>query len=183
MHKNIPNIFTFISNFDKKEILNLDKKIGIIFRNYERNYDKNKILELKEFCKKNRMSFYLANNPKLAITLDLDGVYIPSFNKSMSIRIFSKKKNFLILGSAHNISEIKNKENQGVEIIFLSPLFMTKDYLSELGILRFNILSKLSNRKIIALGGINKKNIKKLKITNAYGFSGISYFKDRFKND
>tara|TARA_Y100000992_G_scaffold241813_1_gene172710 strand:- start:173 stop:457 length:285 start_codon:yes stop_codon:yes gene_type:complete len=94
MHKNIPNIFTFISNFDKKEILNLDKKIGIIFRNYERNYDKNKILELKEFCKKNRMSFYLANNPKLAITLDLDGVYIPSFNKSMSIRIFSKKKIF-----------------------------------------------------------------------------------------
>ena len=26
------------------------------------------------------------------------------------------------------------------------------------------------------MGGINKKNINKIKITNAYGFSGISYF-------
>ena len=30
MHKKIPNIFTFISNFKKEEIEKLDKNIGII---------------------------------------------------------------------------------------------------------------------------------------------------------
>ena len=80
------------------------------------------------------------------------------------------------MGSAHNVTEIKVKEKQGAEVIFLSPLFKTKNYKNELGIIKFNMISKISKKKIIALGGINKKNIKKLKITNAYGFSGISYF-------
>lgn len=34
----------------------------------------------------------------------------------------------------------------------------------------------MSKKKIVALGGINKKNINNLKNTYAYGFSGISYF-------
>ena len=84
------------------------------------------------------------------------------------------------MGSAHNIYEIKQKEKQGIEILFLSPLFKTKNYKNELGIIKFNFLSHLSKKKIIALGGINKKNIKKLKLTNIYGFSGISYFLNNF---
>ena len=83
----------------------------------------------------------------------------------------------MILGSAHNIFEIRIKEKQNVEVIFLSPLFKTKDYKKSLDIIKFNILSQNTNKKVIALGGINKKNINKLKIANAYGFSGISYFK------
>ena len=177
MHKKIPNTFTFISNFKKEEILNLDKNVGIIFRNYEINHNRNKILELKHFCKSNKRKFYLANNIKLAVNLDLDGVYIPAFNKNLCIKKFNIKKKFLILGSAHNIFEIKIKEKQGVQVIFLSPLFKTKNYEKGLGIIKFNILSFLSTKKIIALCGINEKNINKIKITNTYGFSGISYFK------
>jgi len=176
MHKKIPNIFTFISDFKKEEILNLNKNIGIIFRNYREENNKYKILEIKDFCKANNRKFYLANNIKLAINLNLDGTYIPSFIKSLEIQNYSLKKEFLIMGSAHNIYEIKQKEKQGIKILFLSPLFKTKNYKNGLGIIKFNFLSRLSKKKIIALGGINKKNIKKLKIANIYGFSGISYF-------
>ena len=31
------------------------------------------------------------------------------------INSYSKKKNFLIIGSAHNLKEIKTKEKQGIE--------------------------------------------------------------------
>ena len=136
------------------------------------------ILKLKKLCKKKDQKLYLANHAKLAINLDLDGVYIPAFNKNFHFNKYKFKKNFLILGSAHNISEIKKKEKQGVEVIFLSPLFKTKNYKKCLEIIRFNSLSILTNTKIIALGGINKKNLKRLKMTNTYGFSGISYFKE-----
>ena len=179
MHKSVLNKFTFISNFKKEEILNIDKNVGIIFRNYETKYDKKKILELKQLCKIHKKKLYLANDLKLSINLNLDGVYIPSFNKSLSINKYSLRKDFLILGSAHNVSEIKIKEKQGINIIFLSPLFKTKHYKKTLGIIKFNLLSQITNKKVIALGGISKKNIKKLKITNASGFSGISYFKSR----
>ena len=114
---------------------------------------------------------------KLALNLNLDGVYIPSFNQDLNYCKYNLKKKFLILGSAHNIFEIRIKEKQNVEVIFLSPLFKTKDYKKSLDIIKFNILSQNTNKKVIALGGINKKNINKLKIANAYGFSGISYFK------
>jgi len=129
------------------------------------------------FCKANNRKLFIANNLKLALNLNLDGVYIPSFNQDLNYCKYNLKKKFLILGSAHNIFEIRIKEKQNVEVIFLSPLFKTKDYKKSLDIIKFNILSQNTNKKVIALGGINKKNINKLKIANAYGFSGISYFK------
>jgi len=176
MHKKIPSIFTFISEFNKEQILKYNKNIGIIFRNYNKKNKKDKILEIKKFCRKNKRQFYLANNLKLAINLNLDGAYIPSFNKTFDILKYKKRKAFLLLGSAHNIYEIKTKEKQGVEILFLSPIFKTKNYKQALRIIKFNFLAKMTKKKIIALGGINKKNINNLKNTNAYGFSGISYF-------
>ena len=180
MHKLIPNIFTFISSFKKEDILNLNKNIGIIFRNYEDKVNIKDILNLKHFCRINNRKLYLAKNIKLAINLDLDGVYIPAFYKKMTVNKFNVKKKFLFLGSAHNIYEIKEKEKQGVEVIFISPLFKTKEYKNNLGIIKFNILSRLTKKKIIALGGINRKNINTLKITNAYGYSGISFFSNKF---
>ena len=176
MHKKIPNIFTFISKFNKEQIMKLNHNIGIIFRNYNENIKKDKILEIKNFCKINNRQFYLANDLKLAINLNLDGAYIPAFNKNLDILKYNRRQHFLLLGSAHNIHEIKIKEKQGIEIIFLSPLFKTKNYKQALKVVKFNILAKNTKRKIIALGGINKKNFNHLKITNAYGYSGISYF-------
>ena len=67
----------------------------------------------------------------MAIKLDLDGAYIPSFNNKIKHLAFSYKKNFLIIGSAHNNKEIKIKERQKVEVLFLSSLFKNnKNYIS-----------------------------------------------------
>ena len=81
------------------------------------------------------------------------------------------------MGSAHNISEIKFKEKQGINLIFLSPLFLTKNYRNCLDIVKFNLISRITDKKIIALGGIRIKNLNKLKMLNAIGFSGITIFK------
>jgi thiamine-phosphate pyrophosphorylase len=109
--------------------------------------------------------------------LDLDGVYLPSFNKNLNHLSYSLKKKFQIVGSAHNLKEIKNKENQKVKRIFLSSLF--KKNKNFLGINKFKLFSKLTNKKIVALGGISEKNIKKLKILNHTEFAGISYFEQK----
>ena len=39
----------------------------------------------------------------------------------------------------------------------------------------------MTKKKIIALGGINKENIRKIKMMNCSGFAGISYFDDKIK--
>ena len=80
------------------------------------------------FLKKttNEVHLPLSNNIKIALKLSLDCVYIPSFNKLCNFKNLNSKKNFKIIGSAHNIFELKNKENQGCISIFITPLFKTK---------------------------------------------------------
>ena len=98
-------------------------------------------------CKKIRKKFFLANNIKVALQLNLDGVYIPAFNRDLKINHYTKKKNFFILGSAHNIKEIRQKELQKVNCIFLSPIFLTKKSNQFLGIQRFNKLTNYTKKK------------------------------------
>ena len=95
MHNYYQLKYYFIKDFDTKIIDKQDKYNVIIFRNYSLdNIDEKKILEIKNYCKKNRKTFLLSNDIKLAIKLNLDGVYIPSFNKDTKHLSFSLKKNF-----------------------------------------------------------------------------------------
>ena len=114
--------------------------------------------------RKKGYKFFLSNDVKLAINLNLDGAYIPSFNKSTNHLSYTKCKNFVLLGSAHNNKEIKFKERQGVKILFLSSIF--KKNKNFLGLNRFKLLTNLTNKKVIALGGITRKNLKKLNLAN-----------------
>ena len=80
------------------------------------------------------------------------------------------------MGSAHNVKDILIKKNQKIDIIFLSPLFKKKQNNSQLGIIKFNIMSKNFKNKFVALGGINNKNLKLLKSLDIYGYAAISNF-------
>ena len=107
--------YYFISKFDTNNIDKQDKQTAIIYRNYSSKLqDQTLILNIKKYCKKKSIKFYLSNDVKLAIKLDLDGAYIPAFNKSLKHLSYSYKKKFKILGSAHNLKEIRIKENQNV---------------------------------------------------------------------
>ena len=146
-----------------------------IYRNYiEKNFNKNLILKFKNICKKRGNKFFLANNVKLAINLGLDGAYIPSFNRNMSHLSYNFTKNFEILGSCHNIREIRIKEIQKVNKLFISSIFKTNK--NFLGINKFKKLMNLTKKEVVALGGISKKNLQKLKLLKCREFAGISYF-------
>ena len=167
--------YYFINKFDTNNIDKQDKQTAIIYRNYsKKTSDQTLILKIKRYCKKKSIKFYLSNNIKLAIKLDLDGAYIPAFNKSFNHLAYSYKKNFKIVGSAHNLKEIRIKENQKVKKIFLSSLF--KKNKNFLGINKFKLISKLTKINIVALGGISNKNEKKISLLTQPDFAGISYF-------
>ena len=175
MHYNLNSKYYFINNFDTNNIDRQDKQTTIIYRNYSsEKIDHFKILKFKNYCKKKGLKFYLSNNVKLAIKLGLDGAYIPSFNKNFNHLSFTHKKNFKLIGSAHNLKEIKIKELQKVDKIFLSSLFKkNKNYL---GTNKFKYFSNLTKKKVVALGGVTGKNIKKLKLLSSFEFAGITYF-------
>jgi len=174
MHNKILNKYYFINKFNQSHLDKIDSKITIIYRNYNKKNDKKLLIKLKKYFQKKGNTFLLANNIKLAINLNLDGAYIPSFNNDLKHLSFSYKRKFILVGSAHNIYEMRTKELQNVEAIFLSSIFKkNKNYL---GYYRFKALSLLSKKRIIALGGVSVKNLKKLNLIDASGFAGISFF-------
>ena len=176
MHYQLLTKYYFISSLDTNNIKQYDKRTIIIYRNYSSiKLDINKILKLKNYLKKKGHKLLLSNNIKLAIKLKLDGAYIPSFNKKFNHLSYSTNSNFIILGSAHNLKEIRIKELQKVQGIFLSSLFKKNN--NFLGLNKFRIFSNYTKKNIIALGGISIKNFKKLNLLNISSFAGISYFK------
>ena len=175
MHiKNLKKYY-FINKFDNTHLINLNKNISFIWRNKDKETHLKTLTKLRDFCKENHRKFYISNDIKLAIKVKADGVYIPSTNKNLNFQLFKQKKKFKILGSAHNFKEIKIKELQKVDEIFLSPLFKSKNN-PQLNIYKYINLRKTTIMKDISLGGINNKNIKKLKLIKPFGFAGISFF-------
>ena len=171
----MPKKYYFIKNFNTTELKKLNSNTNVIYRNYEKMPVITELLEMRTFCKRKGIKLYLSNNIQLAIKLGFDGAYIPAFNKSFKHLNYKLKKNFKILGSAHNIKEIRLKEKQKVNLIFISSIFKkNKNYL---GLYKFVNLKKLTDINIIALGGINRNNLKKLSLTSCAGFAGISYFR------
>ena len=134
------------------------------------------ILQLKKACKKKNIKFFLSNNTKLAIKLGLDGAYLPAFSKTKKHNAFALKKKFQLIGSAHNLKEIREKECQNVSYIFLSPIFLTEKRKNFLGIYKCMNLMKFTNKKIACLGGININNIKRLKMLKLNAIAGIKLF-------
>ena len=176
MHIKLLTKYYFIDTLDTNNLQKQDKDTIIIYRNYSSsNINIDKLIKLRNFLKKKGNKLFLANNFKLALKLKLDGVYIPSFNKDFNHLAYSTFLNFAVLGSAHNLREIKIKELQKVQNIFISSIFKkNKNYL---GLNKFKILSKYTKKKVVALGGVSKKNIKKIKLTNVSCVAGISYFR------
>ena len=155
----------------------MDSKISLIYREYNRKINIRLLNDFKELCFAQKRELFISNNIKLALKLQLTGVYIPSFNDLLNFKNLSKNKKFKIIGSAHNINQLKTKELQGCEEIFIAPLFPTKKNKYFLGINRFSTISKETSRKIISLGGIKKENFSKLKMGNINGFASISWIK------
>ena len=169
------NKYYFINKYETNNIDKLDKHTSVIYRNYKSKVPKiTTIIQLKKYCNSKNIKFYLSNDVKLAIKLNLDGVYLPSFNQSTNHLAYSFKKKFNILGSAHNIKELRIKEKQKANKIFISSIFKkNKNYL---GLYKFKLISKLTSKGIVALGGISKKNWKKLSLLRNKDFAGISFF-------
>ena len=168
----------FVDHYNDQIFKNNNTNIGIIYRNYSDSNRKNELKKIAKACKKKRYQLFVSNDIKLAIKEKADGIYIPSFNKSKKF-LNLEKKNFTIIGSAHNQKQIHEKILQKCKAIFLSPVFNIKKKNYFLNLHKFNFLTFSNKVKFIALGGINAQNFQKLKLLKITGFAGIRIFKKK----
>jgi thiamine monophosphate synthase len=167
-----------LNKLNKIKSLKLTNINIIIDINKKTEKSNEKELFIIKFARKNKIPFIIKNDYQKCFKYNANGIFLDSKNKNRLKPIFLKKE-FEIIGQAHNQNEYFLKYNQGCKVIMLSPIFSNIKYTENklLGILKFNLISSIWKIKICALGGINKKNLKKINTTKAlYTASKSSIF-------
>ena len=168
-------IIESIKDIELKNIKNFGKFCIIYRNNTEENIEKLKKFRLN--CRLKRIPLYIANNIKLLNSLKADGLYISAYNKNLKINYLKGLVN--VIGGAHNIKEINIKKQQNCSYILLSRLFKTSypNKKGHLGVVKFNLFTKLVNTRLVPLGGINLNNLKKLNIVKCEAIAVSSLIK------
>jgi len=170
MNKILYKHYVFLDTINSliEKNLNKIKNINIIVNiNHNNKGDLKEKLSIINFAKKNKIPFFLKNDFNDCLKSKSDGILIDSSNKRIIKPILLKKK-FVIIGIAHNQLEYLQKTRQGCTLVMLSPLFYNEKYTVNkiLNVLKFNNKKINWNVDVCALGGINPKNIKKIKLLN-----------------
>ena len=178
--------FLIVESTKDIDLRNIKKrnKFVVIYRNHKSvEEDLYTLIKFRKQCKLKSIDFYVANNLKLAVLLNSNGIYLSSFNKSFKPLSFKNKK-LKIIGSAHNFKEIRIKIKQGCDYVLLSKLFQVSyDQKSPvLGVIKFNNYVYHFYKKLIPLGGIKLSNLNFLNNVNCEGFALFSEVKKKPTN-
>ena len=165
-------------NFDLDQI-KVKNKFTIIMT-LLKDYKDNQIKHFRNQCKAKKIKFFIKNNIKLVVKHKADGLYISSHNKNLKLNQI-KNLNIDIIGSAHNLKELNIKIQQKCSRIIFSRLFKTnyKDKKTFLGIMKFNLFSRITSKELIPLGGIRENNLQLTRLTNSKGICILSEAKKK----
>lgn len=149
-------------------IRNLPPGAGIVFRHYSLpERDRRKLfLAFKERALKRRLTLILAGTAEQAAAYGADG-----FHGRRQARV---RPGLIHTAAAHNVRELREAEQAGADLVFLSPVFETRSHPGKksLGPLRFMLLARQARVKVIALGGMDARRARRLG-GGIYGWAGI----------
>ena len=172
-----PNKITKHFYKDLIDVLKSNKVSFFQLRLKKDSYKKKlKIAEkIKKICKKFRVRFLINDDPKLAKQVNADGCHLGQ--KDMSIDNAKKILKKKVIGvTCHNSVELakialKNNVNYIAFGAFNSTKTKKVKYKADIGIIRR--FKKISKIPVVAIGGINNLNYKKL-LLNKADFLAIS---------
>ena len=173
-----PNKIDYESFYNSLNLVLRSKKVKFFQLRQKKGSIKKKVTiarKILKICKKNKVKFIVNDNPNLALKVNADGCHLGQ--KDINI-LEAKKilKNKIIGVTCHNsIKLARNALLNGADYIALGAFYKTKTkkviHKADVKILKK--IKKSINLPIVAIGGINDKNYKKL-LLNKADFLAIS---------
>ena len=166
-------IYFFIDKINETNLDQVKKTGAILILRRSKNISLKRLKKFALNCKSKRIDLFVANRFKLLSLLKTNRFYVSAWNKKYYKNLRKFNSNIELVGSAHNVNEIKEKIDQGCSQIFLSRIFETKYRLKKgfLGVTRFKLITRRFVSNFIALWGINIKNFNQIKSLNIIGFA------------
>jgi thiamine-phosphate pyrophosphorylase len=146
---------------------------GVVFRHYElKPLERRRLLgQVRRICRQRGHMLVMAGPERIAVKWQADGVHCRS-RRSIS--------NLPRTAPVHNRAELVEALRNGVNLLFISPLFSTASHPGNrpLGMAAFNALAKQSgDAKIIALGGMSRRRAQMLNQKLVHGWAAIDAFR------
>lgn len=153
-------------------------KGGVTFLQYrEKNLKgdllKNEALSLKKLAEKYKIPFVVNDDVNLAKEIDADGCHIgqDDMNVKEARKILGKDK--IIGASVFNVAQAEIAIKEGCDYLGVGTIFSTssKNDAKSVSFDELKKIAEFSSVPVIAIGGINEKNILKLK---GFSLSGVA---------
>jgi thiamine-phosphate pyrophosphorylase len=182
-NKIINNLF-----YNNLDLVLKSKKVTFFQLRLKKGNIKKKIQIAKrilKICKKNNVKLIINDNPYLATKVDADGCHLGQNDMDISK---AKKilKNKIIGVTCHNsIKLAKNASSNGANYIAVGAFYKTrtKKVIHKADIKTLNKIKKSIKIPVVAIGGVNHKNYKKLLLNKAdfLAISGYIWNNKKFK--
>ena len=160
-----------------KQIFKL-KKIAFFQLRLKKENKKNKLIiakKIQKLCKKYKVKYIINDDPLLAKKINADGCHLGQTDMSIVLARKILKKHIIGITCHNSKKLIKKAIKNKVNYIALGAFFSTKTkrakYKASIKILNWS--KKTTNIPIVAIGGINLNNYKKL-LLNKANFLAIS---------
>lgn len=148
----------------------LPRGAGIIFRHYRTAEAERRALfaALRRIARRRSLCLLLAGSDAEAARWGADGAHGRVHDRIARAR-------FLRSAPVHDSAELRAAERQGVDYVFLSPLFATRSHpgARPLGPFRFAALAARARLPVMALGGVGSGDGGRVKRLGAAGYGAI----------
>ena len=135
--------------------------------------------KIYNICKKYDASYIINDYSNFSLNKYCDGIQLTS-NNLKEIRKMNLDKRYILIGSCHNIDEIKICNNLEINLILISPVFSTSNK-TGIGWKKFKELVNESKIPAFALGGLKyPDDLENVKINGGVGIAASKYFYSLF---
>ena len=148
----------------------LPKRSGVVIRHYNSKKKEAIIRDILNIKKRRMLTVLISGKNRRNI--NVDGNHIPQWAN------YNNKLNKITSISVHTAKDIRKSINLKADLVFISPVFPSTSHKSKhhLGVIKLGLLARLFKKNVVALGGMNNKNIARLRSLPISGCAGIDIF-------
>lgn len=145
----------------------LPRGAAVVFRHFGAPDRAGTARRLAAVCRSRGLVLLIAADPALARRVAADGVHWPE-------RLLPDRRSpvfALVTAAAHSAAALAKAEAAGVDAVVLAPVFRSTSGNAPLGLFHASQLARAAKLPVVALGGVNADNARRLA---GRGFAGVA---------
>ena len=132
--------------------------------------------EIHSLCRKYNVPLFINDNVDIAVAVQAEGIHVGQEDME-ALEVRKRVGDNVMIGvSVHNVEEAKLAVSHGADCLGVGSIFPTSTK-TDVSIMPFETIQAITNAvdiPVVAIGGINKSNIRKLKGSGVDGVALVS---------